>query len=61
VDLVDAGDADGVEGEDRTGWSIKFVRTARRYRTIKIRAGQQIPTAEDPIPPDLSDALALIT
>jgi hypothetical protein len=26
--------------EDRTGWSIrKFVRTTRRYRTIKIRAG----------------------
>jgi hypothetical protein len=26
--------------EDRTGWSIKkFVRTARRYRTIQIQAG----------------------
>jgi hypothetical protein len=26
--------------EDRTGWSIKkFVRTARRYRTVQIRAG----------------------
>ena len=25
--------------EDRTGWSIrKFVRTARRYRTVQIRA-----------------------
>jgi hypothetical protein len=48
--------------EARTGWSIKrFVRTARRYRTIQIRAGQQILTAEDPMPPDLSDALALIT
>jgi hypothetical protein len=31
-------------------WSIKrFVRTARRYRTIQIRAGQQILTAEDVI------------
>jgi hypothetical protein len=26
--------------EQRTGWSIrKFVRTARRYRTIQIQAG----------------------
>jgi len=37
--------------EDRTGWSIrKFVRTARRYRTVQIRAGQQLLTAEDPSP-----------
>ena len=28
--------------EHQTGWSIKkFVRTARRYRTVQIRAGQQ--------------------
>jgi len=48
--------------EDRTSWSIKrFIRTARRYRTIQIRAGQQILTAENPLPPDLRDALALIT
>jgi transposase len=47
--------------EARTGWSIKrFVRTARRYRTVQIRAGQHVLTAEDPLPPDLSDALALI-
>jgi transposase len=47
--------------EERTGWSIKkFVRTARRYRTVQIRAGQQILTAADPLPPDLRDALALI-
>ena len=47
--------------EDRTGWSIKkFVRTARRYRTIHIRAGRHTLTAEDPLPPDLRDALALI-
>jgi hypothetical protein len=47
--------------EDRTGWSIKrFIRTARRYRTIQIRAGQHILTAEDPVPPDLRDVLALI-
>ena len=46
--------------EDRTGWSIKrFVRTARRCRTIQIRAGQHILTAKDPLPPDLRDALAL--
>jgi hypothetical protein len=46
--------------ETRTGWSIrKFPRTARRYRTVQIRAGQHILTAEDPLPPDLRDALAL--
>ena len=33
--------------EERTGWSTKkFVRTARRCRTIQIRAGQQILTAK---------------
>jgi Transposase DDE domain len=48
--------------EDRTGWSIrKFVRTARRYRTVQIRAGSQLLTAEDQIPDDLRDALARIT
>jgi Transposase DDE domain len=47
--------------EARTGWSIKrFVRAARRYRTIEIRAGQHILTAEDPLPPDLREILALI-
>jgi hypothetical protein len=47
--------------EDRTGWSIRrFVRTARRYRTVQIRAGQHLLTAEDPIPGDLREALALI-
>ncbi len=47
--------------EDRTGWTIRqFVRTARRYRTIHIQAGAQILTAEDPLPPDLRDALSLI-
>jgi transposase len=48
--------------ENRTGWSIqKFVRTTRRYRTVQIRAGQHLLTAEDPLPDDLRDALALIT
>ena len=48
--------------EDRTGWSIRrFVRTARRYRTVQIRAGQQLLTAEDPLPADLRDALASST
>ena len=47
--------------EERTGWSIRrFVRTARRYRTVQIRAGQQLLTAEDPLPDDLREALALI-
>jgi len=35
--------------EHQTGWSIKkFVRTARRYRTVKIKAGSQILAAADP-------------
>jgi len=47
--------------EHRTGWSIKkFVRTARRYRTIAIQAGKQTLTAADPIPDDLAQALAEI-
>jgi Transposase DDE domain len=47
--------------EDRTGWSVRrFVRTARRYRTVQIRAGQQLITAADPIPIDLHEALAEI-
>jgi hypothetical protein len=37
--------------ETSTGWSIKkFIRTARRYRTVQVRAGSQILTAEDPPP-----------
>jgi hypothetical protein len=48
--------------EQRTGWSIRrFVRTARRYRTIQIRAGQQLLTAADPVPTDLRDALSVIS
>ena len=47
--------------EDQTGWSIKkFVRTARRYRTIQIQAGDQLITAEDPLPEDLTDAVKAI-
>jgi hypothetical protein len=47
--------------EQRTGWSIRrFVRTARRYRTVQIRAGTHLLTAEDPLPDDLREALALI-
>jgi len=44
--------------EARTGWSIrKFVKTARRYRTIQIQAGQHTITAADPLPDDLQAAL----
>ncbi|MBX7133605.1 MAG: IS1634 family transposase [Fimbriimonadaceae bacterium] len=47
--------------ETQTGWSIKkFVRTARRYRTVKIKAGQQILTAADPLPDDLRATLIKI-
>jgi len=44
-----------------TSWSIKkFVRTARRYRTVHIRVGKHTVTAEDPLPGDLRNALAQI-
>jgi hypothetical protein len=33
-------------------------RTARRYRTVQIRAGQHLLTAEEPLPADLRDTLA---
>jgi hypothetical protein len=48
--------------EDRTGGSIKkFVRTASRYRTVHIRAGQHVLTAEDPRPVEFRNSLAQIT
>jgi transposase len=47
--------------EDHTGWSIKkFVRTARRYRTVEIQAGAHTITAADPLPDDLRAALDAI-
>jgi transposase len=47
--------------EVQTGWSIKkFVRTARRYRTVRINAGGQTLTAADPLPDDLREALIKI-
>ena len=47
--------------EHQTGWSIKkFVHTARRYRTVKIKAGRQTLTAAEPLPNDLRNALAKI-
>jgi hypothetical protein len=47
--------------EARTGWSTrKFVRTARRYRTIQIQAGPRTITAADPLPDDLHQALEAI-
>jgi hypothetical protein len=48
--------------EIRTGWSIrKFVKTARRYRTIQIQAGAHIITAADPLPGDLRQAIEAIS
>ena len=47
--------------EHQTGWSIKkFVRTARRYRTVTIQAGRHTLTAAEPPPDDLTEALAKI-
>jgi hypothetical protein len=48
--------------EHATGWSIrKFVRSARRYRTIQIRAGPHTITAADPLPADLYQAIGAIS
>jgi hypothetical protein len=47
--------------ERQTGWSIrKFVKTARRYRTIEIQAGGHSINAADPLPPDAHEALGRI-
>ncbi len=47
--------------EHQSGWSTrKFVKTARRYRTIKIQAGPHTITAADPLPDDLRQALEAI-
>jgi Transposase DDE domain len=47
--------------EARTGWSIrKFVRTARRYKTIQIQAGAHVLTAADPLPADLHQAISRV-
>jgi Transposase DDE domain len=47
--------------ERQTSWSIrKFVKTARRYRTIQIQAGDHAITAADPLPDDLRAALTKI-
>jgi len=47
--------------EAQTGWTVrKFVKTARRYRTIEIQAGRQTITAADPLPDDLRQALDAI-
>jgi hypothetical protein len=45
-------------GRFTTGWSIRrFVKTARRYRTIQIQAGDHVVTAADPLPEDLATAI----
>jgi Transposase DDE domain len=48
--------------ERQTGWTIrKFVKTARRYRTIQIQAGDHTITAADPLPSDLRQAVDAIS
>jgi hypothetical protein len=47
--------------EHQTGWSIRrFVKTARRYRTIEIQAGDHVITAADPLPDELRQAIETI-
>jgi hypothetical protein len=44
--------------EHQTGWTIrKFVKTARRYRTIQIQAGPHTITAANPLPGELRQAI----
>ena len=51
----------GVVSSANQRWPIrKFVKTARRYRTIQIQAGRQTITAADPLPEDLQEALKAI-
>jgi Transposase DDE domain len=48
--------------ENQTGWPVrKFVKIARRYRTIEIQAGPHVITAAHPLPDDLRQALETIT
>lgn len=47
--------------EHQTGRPIsKFVKTARRYRTIAIHAGDHAITAADPLPDDLRQVIDAI-
>jgi hypothetical protein len=47
--------------EHTTGWSIRrFVKTARRYRTVQIQAGPHTVTAADTLPGELLQAIEAI-
>jgi len=47
--------------ETTTGWSIRrFVKTARRYRSFTIQAGDHTVNAAEPVPDDLKTALDAI-
>ncbi len=47
--------------EQHAGWPVRrFVKTARRYRTIQIQAGQHLITAAGSIPDDLRHAIDTI-
>lgn len=47
--------------ESATGWSIKkFVKTARRYRTVTLNVNGHTATAADPIPDELKTAIQQI-
>ena len=48
--------------EAATGWSIRrFVKTALRYRTIQIQAGDHTITAADPLLAELRQAIEAIS
>ena len=46
--------------EINVGGTEVVLRTARRYRTVQIKAGNQTLTAADPLPAELAEALAEI-
>ena len=44
--------------EAQAGWPVRrFIKTARRYRTIQLQTGRQTIAAADPLPDDLRQAL----
>ncbi len=46
---------------EQTGWSVRnFVKTAQRYRTVRIRAGDHVISAADPLPGELRQAIEAI-
>lgn len=47
--------------ESRSGWTMKrLVKTLRRYRVVEIEVGGQTITAQDPLPPEISELVVRV-